>query len=76
MPSVLNATDVTGPVGPVRTAICRWLAMSHSRAVPSALPVASVLPSALNATEVTAPPSLVRTAMMPGRASGNTASMA
>ena len=35
--------------------IGRWVATSHSRTVPSPLPLASVVPSGLNATEPTGP---------------------
>ena len=31
--------------------MCRWLVMSHTRTVPSPLPVARIVPSGLNATE-------------------------
>src|SRR6516225_3910489 len=58
--SGLNATELTGPVWPVRAAICRRVATSHRMAVPLLLPVARVVPSGLNATEVTPPVWAVR----------------
>jgi hypothetical protein len=60
LPSGLNATEVTGPEGPVRgRLICRPLDRSHNRTAPSALPVARV-PSGLSATEVARLGSLIR----------------
>src|SRR5262249_56502189 len=55
LPSGLNATDVTGPPGPLMTGvpIGRWVAGSHNRTPPSSLPAARVLPSRLKATELT-----------------------
>src|SRR5262245_3927407 len=56
VPPGLNATEVTGPVCPVRGGPAGWwVVRSHSCAVPSLLPVARVVPCGLNATEVTLP---------------------
>src|SRR5260221_676732 len=61
LPSGLNATDITGPVGPVSGLPTGWwVATSHNCAVPSLLPKATVAPSGLNATEVTFPEDPVR----------------
>src|SRR6516225_8205378 len=53
--SGLNATELTGPVWPVRAAICWWVATSHNWTLPPAPPLARVVPSGLNATEKTGP---------------------
>lgn len=50
-PSGLNATERTSAVWPVRVAVLRPVATSHTISVP---PLTRVLPSGLNATESTA----------------------
>ena len=55
VPSELNATESNTGLKVGQDPVCVRVTTSHSRTVPSALPLARVWPSGLNATESIAP---------------------